>query len=205
MYLNAGPGRLPYHHTAILHYCNILGVHLEVYNMMTRANLFQTGEAWRDQAMVNRRIANDTRGWIADLLAKAVRGGSLDSKLGKPEQEKLLSLLSSFGDIDPKESPNYDYLGSSRSGYAIEPGVESCGELLEPLELSDLLDSRFWKNRFYQAEPVHGIASTCKVGWQANGRFREKKDQMYRGISYTTDEITQMWYPSYDYLGQKAF
>jgi monoamine oxidase len=296
MYLNAGPGRLPYHHTAILHYCNILGVELEVYNMMTRANFFQTGDAWGKRAMVNRRIANDTRGWIADLLAKAVKRGSLDAELGTADKETLLSMLASFGDIDPKESPDFDYLGSSRSGYAVQPGIESCGDLLEPLTLPDLLDSRFWKNRFYQAEeyewqptlfqPVHGMdqivqgfikkvgslihykrevyaihnagekvkvswrpsgskstngetitadwcistiplpilepmdtnfaddykkaikaahfASTCKVGWQSNGRFWEKKDEIYGGISYTTDDITQMWYPSYDYFGQKG-
>jgi monoamine oxidase len=37
-YLNAGPGRLPYHHTAILWYCKEFGIPLEVYTMMTRAN-----------------------------------------------------------------------------------------------------------------------------------------------------------------------
>ena len=27
---------------------------------------------------------------------------------------------------------------------------------------------------------------------------------MYGGISYTTDDITQMWYPSWSYFGQKG-
>jgi monoamine oxidase len=295
MYLNAGPGRLPYHHTAILHYCNVLGVPLEVYNMMTRANFFQNDDAFAKAPMLNRRIANDTRGWIADLLAKAVMRGSLNDEVPADERAGLLKLLASFGDIDPKESPDYDYLGSSRSGYAIDPNVVTCGEVLEPLKLSDLLTSQFWENRFYQAEeyewqptlfqPVHGMdqivkgfvkkvgkyihygrevyaihndgekvkvswrpsgskgagetltadwcistiplpilepmdtnfsdeykkaiaavkfASTCKVGWQSNARFWETKNQMYGGISYTTDDITQMWYPSYDYFGRKG-
>ena len=44
-------------------------------------------------------------------------------------------------------------------------------------------------------------APTCKLGWQANGRFWESnKWQIYGGISYTDDPITQMWYPSYDYF-----
>ena len=42
---------------------------------------------------------------------------------------------------------------------------------------------------------------TCKLGWQANQRFWESdKWQIYGGISYTDDPITQMWYPSYDYF-----
>ena len=43
---------------------------------------------------------------------------------------------------------------------------------------------------------------TCKLGWQANSRASGKMTewQIYGGISYTDDPITQMWYPSYDYF-----
>jgi len=298
MYLNAGPGRLPYHHTAILHYCNVLGVELEVYNMMTRANFFQTEDAWGGAAMTNRRIINDTRGWISDLLAKAIKKGCLDDQLHGTDKTGLLNLLSAFGDVE--ETDNYDYKGSSRSGYAVEPGIKSCGALLPPLTLSDLVKSDFWDHRVMQSEeyewqptlfqPVHGMdhiwkgflkvlpkegmihynrevagihldreknkvtvrhrragsdehgetmtadwcistipmpilaaikdknfsaeydaavnavefASTCKVGWQTESRFWETKDQMYGGISYTNQNMTQMWYPSYAYFSKKG-
>lgn len=300
-YLNAGPGRLPYHHTAILHYCSVLDVQLEVYTMMTRANFFQRNESWGGASMVNRRIANDTRGFISELLAKAINRGALDEELKRKDVEKegLLSLLETFGDIE--KAHKYEYLGSSRSGYLVDPGVESCGTLLDPLELSDLVSSQFWKDRFYQAEeyewqptlfqPVGGMdqiwrgflrtpvarhiqygrelagvfniddngvpkikvmhrpsgssgsgeeiladfcistiplpilatvkdnnfrddykeaiaavnfADTCKVGWQTNSRFWETQNQMYGGISYTTDNVTQMWYPSWGYFSRKG-
>ncbi len=42
-----------------------------------------------------------------------------------------------------------------------------------------------------------------KVGWQAE-RFWEKEDRIYGGISWTTDDITQIWYPSYNYLSAKG-
>jgi monoamine oxidase len=42
-----------------------------------------------------------------------------------------------------------------------------------------------------------------KVGWQAE-RFWETKDQIYGGISWTTDLITQIWYPSSGYLSGKG-
>src|SRR5207248_2576517 len=42
-----------------------------------------------------------------------------------------------------------------------------------------------------------------KVGWQAE-RFWETKDQIYGGISWTTDAITQIWYPSSGFLSRKG-
>jgi monoamine oxidase len=99
LYLNMGPGRLPYHHRRVLHYCRELGVPLEVYVMETTANLFQTDQAWNGQAMVNRRIANDTRGYIAELLAKAVRKSALDDELDEGDRDRLLCLLKVFGDL----------------------------------------------------------------------------------------------------------
>lgn len=296
-YLNAGPGRLPYHHTAILYYCTLLDVPLEVYTMMSRANDFQRDGSWDNRSIPNRRIANDTRGWISELLAKAVRSGCLKEELSDVDKDGLLSLLATFGDVDPAD--DYQYLGSSRSGYAVQPGIEECGTLLEPLTLADLVNSRFWDDRFYQAEeyewqptlfqPVDGMdqiwraflrtpvgkkvrygrevtgvfniteggqprvkvthepagggaseelvadwcistmplpilagvknnfsaeyaaavkkvtfADTCKVGWQTDSRFWETQDEMYGGISYIRDNITQMWYPSWAYFTQKG-
>jgi monoamine oxidase len=290
LYLNAGPGRLPYHHTAVLEYCRILGVPLEVYVMMTRANLFQNPSGFGGQPMQNRRIANDTRGWISDLLAKAINKGSLDRELTGIDKQALLDLLTVFGDVEKKNG--YVYEGSSRSGYEIEPGIEPCPVVLPPLSLGDLLSADFWKHRFYQSEeyewqptlfePVGGMdgivkgferyvgdlvrkervvtmvrtyddrvevahsgpggaemtkadwcistiplpilakidnnfaddyrkavgnvkfADTCKVGWQANRRFWERDEQIYGGISYINHNITQMWYPSQGYFGEKG-
>jgi monoamine oxidase len=45
------------------------------------------------------------------------------------------------------------------------------------------------------------IQAAGKVGWQAE-RFWETKDQIYGGISWTTDVITQIWYPSSGYLSK---
>jgi monoamine oxidase len=301
-YLNAGPGRLPYHHTAILHYCTLFNIPLEVYTMMSRANFFQRDGSWKGEAQINRRIANDTRGYLSELLAKAVLKNALDKELEEKGVDRIefLNLLSAFGDVE--SSDDYDYRGSSRSGYKVQPGIEFCGEVIAPLTLGDLVSSGFWNDRFYQAEeyewqptlfqPVGGMdkiwregflktpvaklitlnrevlsvqnitdkgqpkvrvdhrlagstseadehivadycistiplpilsridnnfsqdyidaietvnfADTCKVGWQTNSRFWETQDEMYGGISYTTDPITQIWYPSWAYFKQKG-
>jgi monoamine oxidase len=316
LYLNLGPGRLPYHHRRVLHYCQELDVALEIYVMETMANLFQSDKAFGGKAQVRRSVANDTQGYISEMLAKAVNKGALNAELDANDRNNLLCLLKSFGDLGENETCStcgqtkcsncnssckecvscgkacvtcFQYTGSTRDGCEItvyepcEPGAK--------LALRELLSSDFWRYRFYQSfeyewqptlfQPVGGMDKivdgfvgkvdsliryetevlnietradgvsiatrnrrtnsldtikadycisniplpllskiknnfapafsaavalcvydpTCKLGWQANQRFWENnQNQIYGGISYTDDPITQMWYPSYDYF-----
>jgi monoamine oxidase len=148
LYFNAGPGRIPYHHTTILRWCRDLEVELEPYVMETRANLFQTPLAFDAAAVYNRQVANDTRGWMAALLAKAVRDSALDPELAGVDKAQLQSLLKSFGDLGTGQV----YDGSTRSGYLVPPGVGTPGHKVPPLTLAELVKSRFWDRRFYQPE-----------------------------------------------------
>ncbi|HSS19474.1 MAG TPA: FAD-dependent oxidoreductase [Pyrinomonadaceae bacterium] len=314
LYLNLGPGRLPYHHRRVLHYCQELGVKLEVYVMETMANLFQTEMAFAGKAQIRRQVANDTQGYIAELLAKAINQGALNAELNAADRDNLLCLLKTFGDLGQNDICNkcgenrcnkcnssceaciacskqcvscFNYTGSTRDGCEIT--VKKPCEPGPTLNLSELLRSEFWRFRFYQSfeyewqptlfQPVGGMDKivdgfvnkvgsliqyntkvldikisnngvavavehegarrtiqadycisniplpllkkidnnfdpgfdaavqrckydpTCKLGWQANQRFWENdKNQIYGGISYTDDPITQMWYPSYDYF-----
>jgi len=150
LYFNAGPGRIPYHHQALIGYCRDFGVELEVYVMEDRAAPFQTDKAFAGKPVHDRQVANDTRGYIAELLAKAIDKRALDDELGAGERRDLLALLAVFGDVDPDE--HYKYGGSSRSGYQVPPAVVEPGEIQPPLPLRELLASRFWDHRFYQPE-----------------------------------------------------
>ena len=47
------------------------------------------------------------------------------------------------------------------------------------------------------------VQAAGKVGWQAE-RFWETRDNIYGGISWTDDPITQIWYPSSGYLSRKG-
>ena len=295
LYLNMGPGRLPYHHRRVLHYCEELQVPLEVYVMMTTANRYQTEKGFGGKPQLNRRIANDTQGYVAELLAKAVRKGSLDQELGEADRAQLLSLLAVYGDLGAEKGCAPEaYCGSTRSGCADPLTVYQDCTPAQKLELGALLKSEFWRHKFYQPldfewqptlfQPVGGMdqivegfkrkvgqlikyqcevvdirlqetgvevtyrnratgartttkadhcvsniplpvlsgipsdlspeykgaiklgkfAKTCKVGWQANRRFWETNDEIYGGISYIDDVITQMWYPSNDYFTKRG-
>jgi monoamine oxidase len=56
---------------------------------------------------------------------------------------------------------------------------------------------------FMQAARRLPVQDAGKVGWQAE-RFWEAKDNIYGGISWTTDLIAQIWYPSSGYLSPKG-
>ena len=306
LYLNMGPGRLPYHHRRVLRYCHELRVPLEIYVMETTANLFQTNGAFGGQSQINRQVANDTRGYIAELLAKAVNKKALDKELKAwdLEGQELLSLLQEFGKLGQcdkiceDQCDPYHYYGSTRDGCRFPLTVDQPCVPPETLPFSELLNSEFWKHRFYQPidyewqatlfQPVGGMdkivqgflqhvgglikyqsivkdihlepdgvtvhyldgfsgepckahadfclsnipleilknrkkiqanfsddfewavqqarfAPTCKVGWQADQRFWENDEyEIYGGISWVADTITQIWYPSNDYFSKNG-
>ncbi|MFI9291747.1 flavin monoamine oxidase family protein [Streptomyces gardneri] len=306
LYLNLGPGRIPHHHRRVLSYCRAFGVALEPYVMETTANLVRPPHL--AAALPNRRVANDTRGHIAAMLAEALEANDAFT-------DEVRDLLRVFGalDVDGK------YTVAPRSGYLHDPSAgDPFPEPAPPLTFEELVESGFWKTRFYQPldhewqptmfQPVGGMdrivealahraglagtrivlgaevtgialgeaghgaqpgirsdirpgvrvsyrkdgqplradarhcvssipvpvlkgvrrsgfseafesavdvvefAKTCKVGWQAERRFWEDDPadasggagHIYGGISWTSHDITQLWYPSHGYFSDKG-
>ncbi|MGW2630811.1 flavin monoamine oxidase family protein [Streptomyces chattanoogensis] len=160
LYLNLGPGRIPYHHRRVLTYCRDFGVELEPYIMETTANRVRPPGA--TVTWPNRRVANDTRGHLAAKLAETLVGR--DAFTGE-----LRDLLRVFGGLDT----NGKYRGSTRSGYLDQPEIEEWPVPAPPLSFEDLVNSRFWKARFYQPvdylwqatmfQPVGGMDHVVKA------------------------------------------
>src|SRR5271165_2780554 len=48
------------------------------------------------------------------------------------------------------------------------------------------------------------MTPAIKVGWQTVSRFWEEENNIYGGISWTTDIIGQIWYPSEDFNARTA-
>lgn len=191
-YLNAGPGRIPSGHKAVLDLCKELRVALEVYVMESRSNLIRRGDAFGRATVVDRQIANDTRGWIAHHLYPLVERLGLE-----PAQVNLLrALLIKFGDLQ-KEGPAIGtYRGSSRSGYAKLPGVYE-GTLLDPLKLPDLLASGFWApdGNFYQPEEFLWQTTSFQPvgGMDMIVQALETKIRALGGVIRTGAEVTRIW------------
>ena len=49
-----------------------------------------------------------------------------------------------------------------------------------------------------------GYNQTGKIGLQFKRRFWEEDEHIYGGITHTNNELTQIFYPSYDYLDKKG-
>jgi monoamine oxidase len=282
LYFNPGPARLPYHHEGILSYCRELNVPLEVMCNDNRGALMQDDAAFGGAPQINRRVVNDSRGYVAELAAKALDKDLLDRPVGTDDKEKIRAFLRAFGALEK----DMVYRGSSRAGYAVAPaGGDQAGAAPEPLDLRQLLASDFWQGPMQFGEfstmaatmmqPVGGMGRigqafgrkltdyityaaavtqlrrtdagarvvgrdaagveqsteaafvvvtipfpvlrtidadftpatrtaisavdyvpAGKVAFQAERRFWEEDHAIYGGVSWTSRDITQIWYPT---------
>jgi monoamine oxidase len=153
-YLNAGPARIPSIHTHLLDYCAQLGVPLEVEVNVSRSALMQAPTLNDGKPVLQRQVMHDTRGYIAELLAKAVNKHALDEELTAEEQAQMLEFLSGYGDLGSDRK----YTGTSRSGYATNRGAGLAASVLhKPLGLKELLASDMSKGELYEEQ----------IDWQA--------------------------------------
>jgi monoamine oxidase len=141
-YMNAGPARLPSTHHTMLGYCRELGVALEVEVNSSRSALMQSGKLNGGAAVTERRVVNDTRGHVSELLAKCIKKGALDQEFTINDRERMIEFLRQYGDLNP----DLLFRGTDRSGYKVPPGATSqTPKLNDPLAMNELLDADLWQ------------------------------------------------------------
>ncbi|MGB5245917.1 MAG: FAD-dependent oxidoreductase [Woeseia sp.] len=149
LYFNGGPARIPGHHQRAMHYCRVLGVDLEVMANDNRYAYTQDDEAFAGKPVTVREYTTNARGFMTELLSKAVNANAFDEPLSDEDKEKLLGFIKAYGDLDDNDL----YSGSARAGYA-SGGFLKHGELKGTLDFSEILKSSFWRRgmHFNQAE-----------------------------------------------------
>ena len=176
-YFNAGPARLPSQHLTMLGYCREFGIPLEVEVNASRSALMQSDRMNGGKAVQQRQLVNDTRGHVAELLAKAIRRDALDQELLPEDKERMLEFLRVYGDL----SPDYFYKGTDRAGYKSMPGAgDHDGVVRDPLGMQALLDARLWEGLLYEEQfswqatmfqPVGGMDRIPAAFEKRVGRF----------------------------------
>jgi monoamine oxidase len=152
-YFNAGPARLPSTHHTMLGYCHELGVALEVEVNSSRSALMQADKLNGGVAVPERRVFNDTRGHVSELLAKCVRKGALDEEFSGEDRERMIEFLRQYGDLNP----DLLFRGTDRSGYKIPPGAELREPVVnDPLAMNELLN----------ADLLFGMLVEETIDWQ---------------------------------------
>lgn len=142
-YFNAGPARLPSIHHTMLGYCHELGVALEVEVNSSRSALMQSDKLNGGLPVTERRVVNDTRGHVSELLAKCIWKGALDEEINADDRERMIEFLRKYGDLDP----DLIFRRTSRSGYKIPPGAGPQMPVAnDPLPMHALLDADLWNS-----------------------------------------------------------
>jgi monoamine oxidase len=148
-YQNFGPARLPSVHTNILGYCQKLGVELQVEVNYTNSAYLQNDNANGGKPEQMRRVVNDTRGHVSQLLSKCVKTGALDQDLSAEDKDKMLAFLRVYGPLDLSGK----YGGSERAGYSELPGAgDKTGAINPAIDLHTLLDERFWQGMMFDQQ-----------------------------------------------------
>lgn len=114
LYFNAGPARIPSTHRLILGYARRFGVPLETFVNANR----NAGWDFGGRVHQERRMIEDMRGHIAELLAKAIDSRALDQLIPREELEAVRQFLGPYGSLDS----NGRYVPIGSSGYAVEGG-----------------------------------------------------------------------------------
>lgn len=293
LYFNAGPSRIPHHHELTLHYCKELGVPVQVYNNINEAAyFFSEGKGPLSNKKIRvREIHNDVRGYMSEMLAKAIDQDKIDTDLTKEDAQKVIEYLRAEGGLNIDKL----YKASDRRGYIEHPGAaDKAGKIADPHKLADIISSGLMDPDFYnvseyvyelqmtmfqaiggmdkiaealknkinntiiynaevttinntgegvtinykhlsQPKSLKGDYCICtiplpvlsniennfssdasraidfipyintgKIGLQFKRRFWEEDEQIYGGITHTNNELTQVFYPSNDYLSKKG-
>jgi monoamine oxidase len=135
LYFNPGPARIPSWHHAILGYAKRLNVPMEVFVNSHMA----TGWDFAGKVRPGRQMVNDMQGRIAELLAKAIDQGALNTAMPKDELGQFRQFLQFYGGLDSKGV----LTAQASSGFADWPGgYDKPGRPLDPLTIKEMLPSR---------------------------------------------------------------
>jgi len=150
LYQNMGPARLPSVHKTMLGYCRELNVPLEVEINTSRSTLLQNDAVNDGKPYLQRKVINDTRGQVSELLSKTIARGALDEELSSEDRDRLLTALRSYGSLDKSNK----YKGSPRADISQFPGAGPQSMIVneETIPIRNLLDANFWSFELYEEQ-----------------------------------------------------
>jgi len=160
LYFNAGPARIPSSHRVLLGYARKFGVGLETFVNVNR------NAGWDFGGTVNpeRRMVEDMRGQLAELLAKAIDQHALDAQVSRDELAAVRQFLAPYASLNDKGK----YVPTGSSGFSVEGGGYAQAPVpLPPLTFKELAPSpavilpyifeHIWDMQSTMLQPVGGM------------------------------------------------
>ena len=158
LFFNAGPARIPGHHTRFLHYCRALKVPLQIKANSNKMAYTHDESAFDGKPKRIVEYHSDARGLMAELLWKASDQSAFDQMLSEEDVEKLMSFARVHGALQEDGS----FTGSDRGGSTKDRMLHHPSPHL-PMELSALLDSSFWQGGLLGAENYDWIEPLMEI------------------------------------------
>lgn len=165
LFLNAGPGRIPSNHIALIDLCRRIGVALEPYIFLSTYNLLQSGAYNGGVPVAFHQVNYSLIGQIAEMLAAVIRDGHLLGQYSTGQRDQMLSMLQQFGDL----GPDYRFTGSPRLGYSHQPGGWRDPGVQNPtVPLQQTLDSGFVGGGNPETTPGSFLFNSDNILWQTS-------------------------------------
>ena len=161
LYFNAGASRIPTVHSRILAYCSELGVSLEPHVNASSAAWLQYDGFNNGQRVRQREFNADARGFIAELVARALPDSLLDAPLAGIDRQQALEFVTQFGDLDSTRR----YPGSlGRAGAVGGGGLYDAGQRKPAWGGAELLKADYWRSAMHFGEGEAQSAVLQPVG-----------------------------------------
>ena len=129
LYFNAGASRIAGDHAAILDYCRQLKVELEPFVNLNRDAWVQDDALFGGKRIRNREYITETRNFIAEMTAKALKPEQLDAPLTATDHKAVIEYLRQFGHLN-------EQLKTSRSKKTVSESFN------DPAAMRALLNSK---------------------------------------------------------------
>ena len=148
LYQNMGAGRLPSIHGTTLGYVREFKIPMEVEVNTSRSTMLQNDRVNGGKPYTQRKVINDSRGHVSELLAKSVAGGSLDAEFSADDKKRLADFLNYYGPLDKTGK----YKGSDRAELKQYPGAGPKEMVVaeDTIPLDTLLKANFLGYEMYE-------------------------------------------------------
>ncbi len=149
---------------------------------------------------------------LQDIPHTAFWNENLQKKSGRiPKVGDLVLLNTSISKITALDKGVSVTINRPRRAPPLKVTFDFCVSTIAPSLLNRVLERDNIPAEFIQGLEAFSVVGewhdptpnlwtpAIKVGWQSKDRFWETKNEIYGGISWTTDIIGQIWYPSEDF------
>ncbi|WP_174274350.1 flavin monoamine oxidase family protein [Sphingomonas bacterium] len=169
-YLNPGPWRIPYHHQALLHYCQAFGVALEPFVQINNNGYVHQAGAFGGKPQRFSQLAVDFKGHTSELLAKALNKNALDDTVSKEDRDRLVDAMRQWGVLDKNMAYTSSLAVSNQRGFDHPPGggVDGAPTPSQVFKMDDVLDSKVWQQMSFYLTNVMQQTMFQPVGGMDN-------------------------------------